>query len=1794
MNGMSNRDSYGSRNVEISGRRFWIKRRQKILLLGILLIYAFVSYSIIRRLPEASLELKAELGESFRSFTSNTAGVFDKKEGIEDKDMDDLISNPALVSDSTIKLAVEVMDERFWSNRLDIVHVMYTRFMQHQPNLLVLGKARLELFKTFCLSTIAHQTNKQFLWIIRTDPDLHSTLKEGLIQALVEQNITNVVVVGSNKVRKGSVNGGFRGSEGISDITYDSLFHGSMKLVQSYHMAAQNHSVIETNLDADDGLGLNFVESVQNKTNIKFTRFGGKGKIGWINFCVEHHLEWQYYAPWNSENDKGSLRLGNKHICITPGLSWATQLNAKPDFTVSHQLIKKETPDCPKHQQRKVLGCWESVPTKQHSDYMAIRARTPTSTGMNNVMISEKVEWKKDQMHFDKKNWFALEQFFGIHTTAVQQSHKYLGDNLKALIEENLKGQCTKDHSCSEGIKKKLKTMLYQKDEYSNRHGIVHVIETSLESLLAFYILIDFCFQSMEAQTTYDFLWIIRVMDFPDSDSAAEMLVKTVARKSPLNIIVVKSDQTASMSFRDLQSIGDITPETILHGDMKMLKTYHEASQDRKLLETNLEPTEALIKTFVEELQKSTIFQLKESQVQDDSNVWYYRCGSEYIEWNYFAPTGFDTDHGFLNMITQKPSCMSNPAVTRVSLPGAKIPYFHEEKVIPECQVIVVMRIQGGCYAPMATNATLASRVLVPESVVKPELPELAVSDLEHLEEHDNYLRSVVRDMFNILPSSRARMKANIQKAQCETCKPQWNSDHGVVHVLHTSLQDEKLFNVWRSICFTLKQQTTKKFLWIIRVASDANLIEKVLAPLNNMQLNVIVAKSERLPSMDFRKPESISDINNDTLVFGEMKMLEHFRQSAQFRPLLETVLEPTDALKKTFSEDLQTSTSEEFKKDHRHGQDAWYYRCLSEYIEWSYFNPLGEETVNGNGFVRLVHSRDCTERPGTTRVSFPDSEISQNGRSMPNGKECLSNAMEKGCFVAMDIVGNYAARVSIPESMEKPTIDNLNQSEYSRLDEENESLMGTLREKLGIYPIALKTMRLQMKFGTERSVMTSWQNDYNIVHVINSRFMQQQPSLLKLGKARLEIFKALSLPTLAHQSNKQFLWIIRTDPDLDLQLKENLVESLKEIPNVILVASDLSIDGLYDGSFRNDDTIHEFTTESILFGDLHLVKSFHEAAKNHTLLETNLDTDDGIAVTFVENVQRITVQAFENDEKKTGWVQLCLGRHLEWHFYAPWEKRSDKGCLLVGSRRTCVKSGMSWATQPNAKPSFDTNLGLLKEDVPRCLYNRTLEERLTQGCWETVPQDNPITDVMAIRAMSPASSGVAKGEISKFDWNIRVLTFDKFAWSLLDPYFTILPESIKSARTHLIENLHEVSSDNARSKCTHEKTCIGLWKNQHRVVHVIHSSINDPNLADLLHRISLSSLTRQTQYDFLWLIRVTDFTDKRLIQALLKPIRKSSFIDNIVLVKSELVPNMDFRVPEAIADISEDKILLGDIKLVNDYHAASQNHPVLETFLRPNEGVTRSFVDDIQRTIVEEIKENVIQSNESTWYYRCVPEYMERNYITPRGDEISGGFLLLVDQRFSKCMERPGVTRISLPGAKFAKSTLMSDAEECPQGSFNHGCFIQMVSENPPALRMLLPDEVVRSPFFSDEELHLIENKQKNFFLQLRLLYSVFPPDIKTMRQIMTENARQMVHVIHTVLHEAPHINTWRQMTTNSVVAQTTQKFLWIIRADYWDNTRIKLVSNRKLDLFSCRFYFCTIPFRSYVLLFFAFLLQP
>ena len=65
-----------------------------------------------------------------------------------------------------------------------ILHLVITRFQQYQPALLPLGQARVHLFNTFCYPSIRQQSTQNFIWLILTDPLLHTSLRDQMVHIL--------------------------------------------------------------------------------------------------------------------------------------------------------------------------------------------------------------------------------------------------------------------------------------------------------------------------------------------------------------------------------------------------------------------------------------------------------------------------------------------------------------------------------------------------------------------------------------------------------------------------------------------------------------------------------------------------------------------------------------------------------------------------------------------------------------------------------------------------------------------------------------------------------------------------------------------------------------------------------------------------------------------------------------------------------------------------------------------------------------------------------------------------------------------------------------------------------------------------------------------------------------------------------------------------------------------------------------------------------------------------------------------------------------------------------------------------------------------------------------------------------------------------------------------------------------------------------------------------------------------------------------------------------------------------
>ena len=171
-----------------------------------------------------------------------------------------------------------------WSH--PIIHIVETRFMQHQASLTNLARSRLVLFKTFCLPTLAGQTLTQkynqrlsnnsldpyFLWIIRIDPllGINSSYAPDVLESMIDllTPFDNFFLVTSNDNYGLLHKKGYGWREGISgeSILSDPMARvltGNVSILHRAHLARRDRVILETRLDADDGLHIHYLETIQ-------------------------------------------------------------------------------------------------------------------------------------------------------------------------------------------------------------------------------------------------------------------------------------------------------------------------------------------------------------------------------------------------------------------------------------------------------------------------------------------------------------------------------------------------------------------------------------------------------------------------------------------------------------------------------------------------------------------------------------------------------------------------------------------------------------------------------------------------------------------------------------------------------------------------------------------------------------------------------------------------------------------------------------------------------------------------------------------------------------------------------------------------------------------------------------------------------------------------------------------------------------------------------------------------------------------------------------------------------------------------------------------------------------------------------------------------------------------------------------------------------------------------------------------------------------------------------------------
>jgi len=357
----------------------------------------------------------------------------------------------AAVSSFVEGMGVEDVDT--WD--ADVVHIVNTRFMQHQASLPTLGRARFLLFAHFCFPSMVHQSSQKFLWIVRTDPNLDEKLRDDMVELLRPHS--NFFLVASNNnflAGNGSLEGAWRDGIASAEVLRSSIYCGDVRLLRAARKFENEKIVLETRLDADDGLHVDYLKYVQESAVEKLQSHDTISlnkplKASWHYWCARRHIQWHV-----DENGVGELnKVEHSHFCITAGLTigFAHGTSAGSVKLYPHDTLFKQVQKDGGCGTESNEGCIELV---SDIDIAAMRSRTVTSAGMMGVTLEGKIDRNRW-----KDFWEKLETGFKISLKEAKLVNSFILKNLEAIALENEMGQCTEGHSCKTKSKEKLLRM---------------------------------------------------------------------------------------------------------------------------------------------------------------------------------------------------------------------------------------------------------------------------------------------------------------------------------------------------------------------------------------------------------------------------------------------------------------------------------------------------------------------------------------------------------------------------------------------------------------------------------------------------------------------------------------------------------------------------------------------------------------------------------------------------------------------------------------------------------------------------------------------------------------------------------------------------------------------------------------------------------------------------------------------------------------------------------------------------------------------------------------------------------------------------------------------------------------------------------------------------------------------------------------------------------------------------------------------------------------------------------------
>jgi len=294
-----------------------------------------------------------------------------------------------------------------------------------------------------------------------------------------------------------------------------------------------------------------------------------------------------------------------------------------------------------------------------------------------------------------------------------------------------------------------------------------------------------------------------------------------------------------------------------------------------------------------------------------------------------------------------------------------------------------------------------------------------------------------------------------------------------------------------------------------------------------------------------------------------------------------------------------------------------------------------------------------------------------------PSTRHSVDTVVKSPLRLLKDDQSRRAAVVEFKRKRSRPNELKKIKDRYRLKDEDNASINNDkdhaakeFHEKE--YKPVLFNPKLQEKIPSKHKLRTVDSNSPSpprLIHILETRFMQNQPTLVELAKARLHLFSTICLPTVIKQSSwGEFIWVIRTDIDLDEQIKKDLVSLLKSSGALNKVTIDKDgqdkrsltyVVGSNDNYIIANSTTYqaqdvqpfdirhmlsnmvsnpqslfagEISSAQSLLNEINTKKTNLDEANDDVILWTRLDADDGLNLGYMEYIQNQAIRFFLPD----------------------------------------------------------------------------------------------------------------------------------------------------------------------------------------------------------------------------------------------------------------------------------------------------------------------------------------------------------------------------------------------------------------------------------------------------------------------------------------------------------------------------------------------------------------------------------